>query len=309
MLLPLLLLIAIGVDLVRVVLHGTRFVATRLLLFGWIFAVVELGGLLWMFAVWLITGFGAASSRLVDLTWPVQAWWARTLFTAATRIFDLKFDVRGLESATPGPIVAMFRHASIVDNLLPVVLLQDRLGYRLRWLLKRELLNIPALDVGGTRLPNHFVDRTSTDPRRELRAIRRLAADLGPDEGVLIFPEGTRFTPDRQRRAVADVAERSPELAARAGELRHTMPPRVGGVLALLDTGYDVVVCAHEGLDGFAKIEDILSGGLVGRTITIQLWRIPATEIPADRGERVGWLYATWKTVDDWIDAIRTNAE
>lgn len=308
LLLPILLIVAVLVDRARWYMTGSPFMGVRLVIFGWIFSLVEAAGLLWMFWVWVTSGFGTRREKLVAATWPIQAWWAGTLLDAATRIFRLELDVRGLDNATPGPIIAMFRHASIVDNLLPAALLQHGLGFKLRWILKRELLTLTALDVAGTRLPNHFVDRSSTDPRKELRAISRLTADLGEDEGVLIFPEGTRFTAERRQRALDDLAARSPELLARASQLRHTMPPRIGGTLTLLEAGYDVVVCAHEGLGGFAKISDIWSGGLVGRTIHIELWRLPASEIPSDRRERIDWLYAQWQRVDDWIEAIRTIA-
>lgn len=306
--LPLLIAMAIVVDTVRWAARHMPFVAVRLVVFAWMYSIIEIIGLMWMFAVWVTSGFGTSERRLVESTWPIQAWWARSLLGAAERIFSLTIRVSGLDEAAPGPIVAMFRHASIVDNLLPAALLQHRLGYRLRWLLKRELLDVTALDVAGTRLPNHFVDRSATDPHTELRAIRRLSAHLSEDEGVLIFPEGTRFTPERQQRALTELRTRSPELADRAVGLRHTMPPRVGGVLTLLDNGYDVVVCAHEGLGGFARISDIWAGGLVGRVITIRLWRLPSSEIPAGRTERVDWLYTTWQRIDDWIEAIRTTA-
>jgi len=306
--LPALFIGALVVDLVRWFARRVPFVAVRLVTFGWVFSLVEVLGLVRMFGVWIGAGFGRSETRLMARTWPIQAWWAKTLLRFAQQIFDLELEITGLEHARPGPIVAMFRHASILDNLLPAVLLQARLGYELRWILKRELLAITPLDVAGTRLPNHFVDRSGMDPRRELRAIRRLSAGLSENEGVLIFPEGTRYTPDRQRRMLVHLAQRDPALAERAKRLRHSMPPRPGGVLTLLDNGYDVVVCAHEGLDGFAKISDLWGGGLVGRTITIELWRIPGDEIPPDRQGRLDWLYSTWQTVDDWIGATRKSA-
>ena len=37
----------------------------------------------------------------------------------------------------------------------------------------------------------------------------------------------------------------------------------------------DVVVMAHRGLEGFAEIRDIWSGGLVGSDVQIHFWRIP----------------------------------
>jgi len=233
----------------------------------------------------------------------VQTFWARTLLGGVRRLFRLRFAVTGADVIRPGPIVAMFRHASIVDNLLPVVLLTHDQGIRLRWIVKRELLAVPGLDVGGTRLPNLFVDRSSADPRTEIRRIRELATGLTPAEGVLIYPEGTRFTEERRAKAVAALATRDPSMRTRAERLRNVLPPRIGGPLTLLDAGYDVVVCAHEGLGGFAKIGDVWSGGLVGRTINVTFWRIPAATIPTGRKERIAWLFEEWERVDAWIGA------
>jgi len=86
-----------------------------------------------------------------------------------------------------------------------------------------------------------------------------------------------------------------------ARTLRYVMPPRPGGTLTLLDTGADVVVGAHQGLEGFAKIQDLWSGALVGKTIHVQITRIPAAEVPTGRRARAQWLYDVWADIDAWI--------
>jgi 1-acyl-sn-glycerol-3-phosphate acyltransferase len=86
-------------------------------------------------------------------------------------------------------VIVLMRHASLADSLLPAVLLGTR-GLRLRYVLKRELLWDPCLDVVGQRLPNAFIRRGSGESDAEIDAIRALGRDLGDDEGVLIYPEG-----------------------------------------------------------------------------------------------------------------------
>lgn len=307
-LLPVLISGGVVVDVVRWVVHRRPWMSLRLIAFGWVFLAAEVWGLLRFFGHWVASGFGAREEWLVAKAWPVQTWWARTLFASVCRLFRLTLRVEGVERARPGPIIAMFRHASIVDNLLPAVLLTHGQGLKLRWIIKRELLAVPALDVGGTRLPNYFVDRDSADPRAEIRRIRALAAGLGADEGVLIYPEGTRFTEARRTRALASLEKRDPDLFEHARRLRNVLPPRIGGPLTLLDSGYDVLMCAHEGLGGFAKIRDIWSGALVGRTINVRFWRFGAAEIPTSRKDRIGWLFDQWSRVDAWIDATKDAA-
>ena len=91
-------------------------------------------------------------------------------------------------------------------------------------------------------------------------------------------------------------------VAVVAAGLANVLPPRPGGTLALMEASdADVVVLAHEGLEGFARVRDMWSGDLVGSTIRIRFRRIDRSKIPIDRTDRVGWLFAIWSDVDDWI--------
>ena len=58
---------------------------------------------------------------------------------------------------------------------------------------------------------------------------------------------------------------------------------------------------AHQGFDGMRLISDIWDGELAGRVIRMRFTRIPASEIPAGRDERVEWLDNVWLEMDDWI--------
>ena len=120
---------------------------------------------------------------------------------------------------------------------------------------------------------------------------------------MLIYPEGTRFTPERRARAIARIGERDPRLKARAERIRHLLPPRLGGVGALLDGApdADVVVIAHHGLDGLRLISDIWRGGLVGLVVRVRVTRVSRSSVPAEESARAGWLYDVWQDVDDWL--------
>ena len=299
---PVLAAVSAVVDLARFAFRRRPAMSIRLLAFAIVFFGVEAIGLLKLAASWVKRGFGANRAGMEADAWRIQVWWARALFRAVKDIFRLEFDVEGADAPAPGPIVALFRHASIVDNLLPAVLITARHGIRLRWVVKRELLALPSLDVAGKRLPNYFVTRDSPDPRSELRRIRALGEDLGSHDGVLIFPEGTRFTLQRRARALERMESGGDSMLAQAKRLKHLMPPRPGGTTTLLDSGADVVVGAHHGLEGFARVSDLWSGGLVGRRIAVRLTRHDAATIPSGRKERVAWLYTVWQQMDGWID-------
>jgi 1-acyl-sn-glycerol-3-phosphate acyltransferase len=134
--------------------------------------------------------------------------------------------------------------------------------------------------------------------------VRALAQDLGKHEGVLIYPEGTRFSPERRVREISRIAERDDGLGARAARLRHLLPPRLGGVGALLDGApdADVLVIAHQGLDGLQTISDIWRGGLVGLVVRVRITRVPRSAVPESGAARAEWLYGLWQDVDDWLE-------
>lgn len=299
------------VDAVRWLVRGRHAIGIRLYLFGLAYLAAEMVGLGALGVVWLTTWGGRRQGTLLDATFAIQCRWAGALLGAASRIFGLRIELTGQGVVAPGPILLLARHASIVDNLLPPVLVSKAFGIRLRYVLKKELLADPCLDVAGNRLPNYFVDRSSADTQRELDAIRELGSGLGVTDGVLIYPEGTRFTPAKQQRALQHLASSDPALLERARRLRHVLPPRLGGPLTLLEATApaDVVVLTHHGLDGFAQLRDIWAGGLVGATVRVEFWRIPHQEVPAERVDRVNWLYDIWTRVDNWIDDAARAAE
>ncbi len=296
-LLPVLVAAAVAVDVVRRVSARRPWIAARLVAFLWVYLSAQVWGLAWMLASWVASGFGLFRARLERRTYRIQLAWARYLLAAVRVIFRLRLSVSGEQDAAPGPAIYLPRHASLIDTLLPVVLLTGRHGIRLRYVLKKELLIDPALDVAGNRLPNYFVDRGARNSRAELDAITRLGRGLTTDDGVLLYPEGTRFRPERQARLVARLSSK-PELHELARSLQHVHPPRLGGALALLDSGADVVFIAHAGLDGFARVADVWSGSLVGSTIRVDFRRVPAHRIPSNRRERAEWLLREWRQVD-----------
>jgi hypothetical protein len=85
------------------------------------------------------------------------------------------------------------------------------------------------------------------------------------------------------------------------------LPPRRGGVLALLDEApdADVVLLAHTGLEEAARLGDLWSGSLQGGTIDVEMWRVPRARIPADAVGREAWLRDCWHTIDDWVERRR----
>jgi 1-acyl-sn-glycerol-3-phosphate acyltransferase len=306
--LPAMLVLAGTVD----VLRRARWLATRCVLFFAAYLACEVGGIAAAAALWSLdrTAWRRRPARSQDAHRRLQACWARALFACGRRLFGFRLVVEPPMPATTGPLVVFIRHASVADTLLPTIVLADGAGLRLRYVLKRELLRDPCLDLVGQRLPNVFVRRDSRDARAEADAVATLLDDAGADDAVLIYPEGTRCTPAKRARLLRRLAEQGdPAALARAQALRCVLPPRPGGPLALLEhrARPDVLFVAHHGFDAAATFWDFWNGALLGRTIRVAVWRVSHEEVPADRAKRLEWLDEQWLRVDAWVAARRAE--
>ncbi|HUI26070.1 MAG TPA: lysophospholipid acyltransferase family protein [Candidatus Kryptonia bacterium] len=295
--LPLLLLIAAAFDVCR----KRGLVVVRCVAFLALYLCCETIGILASAMLWLgVRG----RERSLQRHYALQQWWAGALLGGAQRIFGMRIEVEGAEVAARGPMLLFSRHASLGDSLLPSVFIARRYSIRLRYVLKRELLWDPCLDIVGHRLPNYFVQRGSGESARGIAAIQALAEDLRTCDGVLIFPEGTRFTPAKRARLLQRLqTDADPTLLERAQALMHVLPPRLGGPLGLLERNQnaDAVFCAHVGFEGSGSARELLSGALVGAVIRVGFWRVPFAQIPAGRAAQADWLFEQWRRVDDWI--------
>jgi len=280
------------------VFRRRSFVILRLLMFFWTYLAIELVGLCAAAAIYLITPGNV--ERREDLFFRLECWWGSSLFRWISRFLSLSSSIEGDEEILPGPVLVFIRHASIIDTAVPVAFLSNAKGLRLRYVFKRELLVDPCIDVAGHASPNYFIDRGGS-AHEELAGIRKLAENLG-QEGVLLYPEGTRFTERKKEIALKRLAKTHPELVATAKSFNHCLPPKPGGALTLLDAApdADVLIVAHRGLEGLAEVTDLLSGKVVGKEVQVRIWRVPASDIPRDE-ERRRWLFDWWKRVDDFV--------
>jgi 1-acyl-sn-glycerol-3-phosphate acyltransferase len=281
----------------------TRFALSRMLLMVLVYLAYELAGVAVALWLWLRGGGGP---RFLAGNYQLQWWWAGGLFDATRALFGLRVEESGAAAVVPGPVLVFARHASVADTLLAAALLSRPYGVRLRYVLKRELLWDPCLDIVGHRLPNAFVRRGSRDTAGDVAAVRGLGEALGADDGVLIFPEGTRATPALRARAIERLEaspSTTPEQVERARRLVHLLPPRLEGALALLEAAptADVVFLAHTGLDRVRTLADLWRGGLVGQRVCVHLWRCPRAEVPSDREGRERWLATQWEAMDAWV--------
>jgi len=241
----------------------------------------------------------------------LQCAWSNALKRSAEVLFDLEFQVEGATALEGRGAIVLARHASMADTIIPMVFYAIPEHIRLRYVLKRELLIDPCLDIVGNRLPNCFVDRDADDAGPEVERVRRLAVDLAEDEGVLIYPEGTRFSAERRGRALQRLQGRATEDdLARMQRWTHLLPPRLGGTLALLEAnpGRDLVFCAHRGFEGSTHFSNLLNGSWIGSSVRLAFWRIPFAEVPTDTDGRRAFVFAQWDRMQDTVDRLLNRA-
>lgn len=298
--LPLWLMLAFVVDAFR----RNRLAVIRAILIATVFLSCEMIGIAASLLIWLFCFLRIGDEqKFLQWNFALQQWWAGTLFSAAQRIYGLKLEITG-DEINDGPIIVFIRHTSLADTLLPSALFSRRQGLVLRYVLKRELLWDPCLDIVGNRLPNAFVERGTGNIAGGVTAVKRLMSGLTDRDGILIYPEGTRFTPAKQAKVLARLKEKGdPQLYEKARALKFVLPPKLTGPLALLEQNEnaDAVFCVHTGLERANTARDLLDGTIVGQTVRVNCRRVPFAEIPQRREERINWLYEHWAKVDDWV--------
>ena len=273
-----------------------RLPTVRLLAFGLCWAWLELAGITMAGAFWLV---GRGKSQAAHY-W-LMRWWAARLMGVLQLTTGIKVAQVDAECLSPGPVVLLCRHASLADSLVSAWVSTTDRGMQPRYVLKRELLADPCLDIVGNRMPNHFLDREATDSDTELEAVRKLSVGMAANQLAVIFPEGTRASAKKRARALVKIGERDPERAERLAGLQHLLPVRPAGSAALIEgcPEADVVIGWHVGFEGLDTFGGILRHlARKPRPIRFRARRIKRSEVPT------GDAFTRWLD-DQWLEADR----
>ena len=288
-----------------------RLPSVRVYLFVTQYALNDSAEILLAPIMWMMAGFGTgigtpASQRRHE---QLQAWSISVLAARAERLLGLRIelDTDGAAALEPGPVIVLSRHVNVVDASLPALLYQQ-LGYRVRGVIMAELLADPGFDLIYRRTGSVFVARDDDPDARS--QVARLGEGSDARTALVIFPEGRVFRPERRDRSFARLTERRPDRARRLKGITHVLPPRPGGVLALLDAvpEADVVVLAHTGLDAYPTFRELARAVPRLRPVRVTAWRVPVAEIPTGHELRTVWLDDQWRRVDEWVDAHTPSA-
>ncbi len=263
----------------------------------------QLWGAWLLFSIWLASGGGLAWRRCNRWSLTAEAYWADWNARVMAAIYGITYDIEGTEVLRDGPSILLMRHASTNDTILPIGLASHGHDVRLRIVLKAELLWAPIVDAIGHRIPFAFIRRGSGDATKELEVVRAATPALHQREAIMIFPEGTRFSPERRAQIIGKLRGKDPAAAAEAEALTHVLPFRTGGTLALMEGAPDaaLVFCAHTGYEASARLDDFVAGGLYRATVKVKMWRVAAADVPTDPDARVAFLHAEWRKVNAWV--------
>jgi 1-acyl-sn-glycerol-3-phosphate acyltransferase len=287
--------------LIDVVRGRWRLPIARLLTFGLCWAWLESVAIVICAFLWAIRQAGNRR-----LHYRLQAWWAAQLMGALRVSTGIRV-LHKVPALAPGPVVMLCRHASLADSLVSAWIVTSVGGLRPRYVLKRELLADPCLDIVGHRLPNHFLDRTAVDGTGELASIAGLGAGLDASDIAVIFPEGTRSSPAKRARALQAISAHDPQRAARFDGLQHLLPPRPAGSWALVDgaPNADVVLAWHSGFDGLDTFSGILRHlATPPPPVRFACRRIARADVPARVDQFTNWLDDQWLRIDNDVNAL-----
>jgi 1-acyl-sn-glycerol-3-phosphate acyltransferase len=309
--LPVLLLVAAAAS---TVLPG-RWRPLRLLWMVLLYLVLESVGLVVLFALWLVSGFGwrIRSPWFQRAHYAIVRWYLKVLFWECQRVLHVHVDVEGPPptSYDGRPLLILSRHAGPGDSFLLVHALVNWYAREPRIVLKYTLQWDPAIDVLLNRLPNRFI---RPEPGRSSDLVERqvgeLSRNLDENDAIVIFPEGGNFTEHRRKRAIERLRRKGfIDDAERAEQLRHVMAPKPGGVLAALTNANDadVVFVAHTGIEHMVTVLDVWRELPMDTAIEMRWWLVPAAEVPRDREARIDWLFDWWQQIDDWISERRDS--
>lgn len=199
----------------------------------------------------------------------------------------MRIDLTGDELPSGETVLVLANHQDMPDIgfLMALARTKGRLG-DLKWFVKDSFKYLPGVGWGLWFLENLFVKRRWSEDKEAIRSVfRRLVEDARPF-WIVIFPEGTRLTRQKLRRAQSTAVRRG-RVA-----LSHLLPPHTRGFAATvsatadrLDAVYDVTIGYPEGVP---TIGQFLCGYAPVAHLHVVRW--PIETLPSTTQELTSWL-------------------
>jgi 1-acyl-sn-glycerol-3-phosphate acyltransferase len=223
------------------------------------------------------------------------------IYRAAVRVNDWWFrHVLGYRWQPPEfPIdpersyLVIANHQSWADSLLLQMVIVHK-GPILKVLVKEELARWPLLGLIFAIYDFPRLQRRAAQPtdeperkRQDAERIREACAVLKRSPAaMLIYPEGTRYTPAKHRASAA------------AADYQHLLAPRPGGFATVLEATEDIVETVLDVTISYPDSTNFwafLSGGI--REPEVRVTEHAAAPIT----DPSSWLRERWRDKDDWL--------
>lgn len=295
---------------------GGRGRSARLAAFALAYLCAEFVGLFRLTWLWIFAsphGDAGRRTRYEDAHYALLDRLLGVLWAVGRRAFGVR--VSPPEQADPlprGPLLVFSRHAGPGDSFLLVYALLEVIRRRPHVVLKQTLTLDPLIDLALSRTPNCFVGRGERERELAAERIGQLSGALGPQDALLIFPEGGNFTRARRSKLIERLRlKRDWRLVPVARSLEHVLPPQPSGAFAAIDAaapGATVVFVAHTGLDQMESVASVWRTIPLDTPLEISWWTCPVDQVPRTQPEREDWLSAHWSRIDEWIDAKQARA-
>lgn len=149
-----------------------------------------------LFAAWLylsmpVVAIGLSPALLLPRPFAVGVTriWAHTVLFGLRWIMGVRVEVRGLEHRPAGAALVAPKHQSMLDIVVPFIVLADPC-----FVLKKELMATPFLGWFAWKARMIPIDRGGQ--AKALKDMVRIARErLAEERQIVIFPEGTRQAP------------------------------------------------------------------------------------------------------------------
>ncbi len=235
----------------------------------------------------------------------VLSWYLGLLMHAAERMIAFRLILespRGETIAPDRPVIVLGRHAGPGASLVLIrVLLRDR-GRVPKVVLKEKIRLDPALDMLLTRIGCAFIG-AGGDAGVAVAAVAELASQLTYRDALVLFPEGSDWTPTRHGRAVRRLRRKGMnEQADAAARMPNVLPPRPAGTFAALQAAptAELAVFMHTGHDELLDAASTWRALPLRRELHMVWWNEPRPDLASEH-ECSRWLNQTWVNIDAWI--------
>lgn len=229
-----------------------------------------------------------------------NAYW--TTCDDCARVFnDAELILSGDDVPQKESVIVIANHQEMPDItwLMNLARQKERLG-DMKWFIKDEFRWVPGIGPGLKFLDCLFVKRDWAEDADTINGVFKRIIDDKIPIWLMLFPEGTRFTPEKLKRADA--------YAEKAGlkKTSHVLQARTSGFVASvqalrqhIDAVYDITIAYEEGVP---TLWQYVKG--TNRRAHLNVRRIPISEMPESKDELTTWLHESFQRKDSLLEAF-----